>query len=1504
VRRYLHPLVFSLVGPPIVVMAIVAVLLTRKVLSAANDHLVEAVLASVGDEYDLEIQAVVEADVFSGTAHATDIVVDWRDGRPLLTADEARITFPGLLQQRLNAHIEVTGGRLWVRRDESGWFELTRLLRRKPEQKPIELPVDVLLRDCEVMYSDASGAQPAQALAQHVEASIQVIATSGRASASAYSPQTGACHVSARWDENGGTASASAQQVEGATARRVLLSYFTGDALRRVRIGDVRGHVAAAARWGPGGKVLDWVASARAEAGRFEFDKYKVDGASMDISGSPAAWTFRGETGMEGASARLDGLLAVGDRGVLVHSSVVGSGPAIERFWKYADRQDESPATGPFSVDGTITGNISAPAIRGWAHAAEGRWGDYAVQNPLAYIDVRAKESLSLRRASGSFHGRPVTADVHYDFASGQLSAAAEAESLDLASFEQLAKEGVSGAADVDAIVEGQLDDLDAVVNIRVPEVAVTRDLAEDQEPWSGMLGDLDARLVWSGGSLVVPLIRVSGDHGRLQASGSYDTEARALDFSFDTTGVLLDALKPTVDAGGTAFAAGTLTGPADHPRLDSRVEVFSPTLAGHEAALLSAQLGYQDGVLGVASGFVRKGAATAEVVGGLDLNAETPTVRDLVVSVRDLDPRQVLRPAGYEWPVRGFVNASGVVNGPVDDLSAEFSVESPEAYVDLVEVERLGARVAYGGRRVAVSDVHAEVGGGSVDGYAAIDLDGPVAAAFSLHGLQLDLLSAYLDPATALSGELNGSAGISGNADDLRAAAFGELTNVSLGGLDLGSGPIEAQYADRGIGGSLELAGPGRALDARLARFDIDERTVDASLNANTSLDDVRRVLRRLLPNVEPSTWRVAQKVDGKLAIDAQARGEIADPDLPFTASLPSLTVGRAQAGTIVAEGTLRKDSYNFHRVEWDLSGGVVSASGSYAPGGEVSGTLEASNFDAGILAPLAPALEGLQGFADVTALAQGPASSPEVDMTVGLTDFGRGELRVDSALFSLVTVRDGAIQTDGAVLQKLGYVARLSGSVPFSYDPFGISGDGPLSAELSIPEQDLKGLQVFLPGIDAERTAGIIRGPGPEDAADRPIKVSLSGTPDQPAWFGEVIVEGDSFALQGIDESLTGVRGKLRLQDETIAVDQFEAGTGSGGSLSAQAQAAITEGLDSPVSGSFSLTGVTVRQTDRDVTKRLAATVDGSGSLSGTLREPVVLGDLRLGSADIPIPAGWEAGAEKAAPPVDPEFGVTVAIAPDTWLRTKRMEARVRGTARLQRRLSSPLVNASIEVLEGKIRLPTTNLTLEPGGSITVTYDGQRGAEALAAINLDLKARTNLTAAGPLGSPVNYRIDMDVTGSLLEEGGLHMTATSSPPDLSEQRILALLGHQGFLDAFSGGDLGAALQDEFKDILGAAVLPALFEAIDPELAAKVGLETFALTYNRYEPITLNVSKELFDGLSLHYRRGLSGVEQRFEVKLLWRLPIPERVSGSFNLGWAYDDQTEHRISIEWGLQF
>jgi hypothetical protein len=518
----------------------------------------------------------------------------------------------------------------------------------------------------------------------------------------------------------------------------------------------------------------------------------------------------------------------------------------------------------------------------------------------------------------------------------------------------------------------------------------------------------------------------------------------------------------------------------------------------------------------------------------------------------------------------------------------------------------------------------------------------------------------------------------------------------------------------------------------------------------------------------------------------------------------------------------------------------------------------------------------------------------SPELTLSATVNQLAYGGYTIDQILFSQIEVREGAIQTDDALIRMGDYQARLSGRLPFHWSPISIPDDEPIRIQARLREQPLTLLSLFAP-IDPERTRGTI------DAV-----LEIEGTLAQPQPRGRLQIADGALALSDLRTALEGIGLQVEFSGQEARIVQAQARSSEGGNLRVEGAIDLS-GEQAIANLTLHADGLTLREPKLPVLEGSAqAVISGAVQVQGTLTEPQVQGALRVKRGFLYLPPELPERTAGEPLPINPRFDLRVDIADEFTLRNPNLDARMEGALQIGGALQAPKLAGEFNLRGGALSLPTARLRIEPDSVARLNYPFTNAAgETIARIELDVRASTSVVAPDFTGDPIRYRVEVNVRGPLDDPERLQLTARSDPPGLSEQRILSLLGRGQVLAAIARGDDPARVfREQLGDILTAQVLPGLLAPLETGIAEAFDLEQFTLDYTGLRPASLYLVKNLFDGVGIAYRRGIGVAGNEYQARLFYRLPFRNRLLQRLRVGFGFEHTGNRFLFIEGSLLF
>jgi autotransporter translocation and assembly factor TamB len=661
--------------------------------------------------------------------------------------------------------------------------------------------------------------------------------------------------------------------------------------------------------------------------------------------------------------------------------------------------------------------------------------------------------------------------------------------------------------------------------------------------------------------------------------------------------------------------------------------------------------------------------------------------------------------------------------------------------------------------------------------------------------------------------------------------------------------------------------------------RIETLQGTVQASLRLEGAL---REPLAQLRLNAEQLEWR-AQSL-GSLSLQAEwvglSSGDAPDADTDLARAVETVRRLRTQRAAL-------------QQLRWQAETARLEAQARYTPE-RLTADLEAAQLPLRWARLWGPSLPEVDGALDLSLIANGAPESPELTLSATLSQLNYAGYTVDQILFSQIEVREGAIQTDDALIRMGDYQARLSGRLPFHWSPLSIPDDEPIRIQARLREQPLTILSLVAP-IDPARTQGTIE-----------AVLEVDGTLAQPQPRGRLQIADGALALQDLRTALQDIGLQVAFDGREARIVQAQARSSEGGSLRIEGAIDLS-GEQAVANLTLRADGLTLREPKLPVLEGSAqAVVSGAVQVQGALTEPQVQGALRVQRGFLYLPPELPERTASEPLPVNPRFDLRVDIADEFTLRNPNLDARMEGALQIGGALQSPSLSGEFSLRSGALSLPTARLRIEPDSVARLNYPFTNAAgETIARIELDVRASTSVVAPDFTGDPIRYRVEVDVRGPLDDPERLQLTARSDPPGLSEQRILSLLGRGQVLAAIARGDDPARVfREQLGDILTAQVLPGLLAPLETGIAEAFDLEQFTLDYSGLRPASLYLVKNLFDGVGIAYRRGIGVAGNEYQARLFYRLPFRNRLLQRLRVGFGFDHTGNRFVFIEGSLLF
>ncbi|HRI44225.1 MAG TPA: translocation/assembly module TamB domain-containing protein [Fimbriimonadaceae bacterium] len=1214
-----------------------------------------------------------------------------------------------------------------------------------------------------------------------------------------------------------------------------------------------------------------------------------------------------GQVEEPGRSLRFDGAVAFGERW-----SVVGVAKAraesATRLWTPLGKL--LPPDLRFAAadwDGKIAWTDDRFEASGTLASRSATWQGETIQNSTWKLGFDGARLTATTR-SVRWEGIEFSAGIRYDLEREQLSGWAKADRTDLGALaRRFEAEGLAGSVSIQAVLTGT--PAKPIVDLAAQGQAVYR--APDEKP--RYLGLFDARGRLDQARVSLNRFALTGASGALNGYGSVALDGKGLTGKIYGGGIDLREIHP--DLAGTGFFEAAITGTVSDTFLTGRAEAYGLATRGVEIPVANA-----DFVLD------RKGITVprfAAAVGASDATGEATLVFESKKVEGRFEARRVQLEDWFGEDVAGVADVhEGVITGSLDKPTVAAKVEVGGLRVHEVDAERAFAHIVADSKSVNVTAAGIEFGPDQSIAFSGdYDLDakrGRAQGTFA--GLPLDRIP-FENEQVALDGAAQGT--FSFDADEsgvTSAAAKATVADVQVNRVSLGAGEAKVSMKEGLWAADAQIGEMERYFMLAPATYDASTKRVAAKLEAyNFPIDTVTNIFERELARFPEETQRLLDSVNGRVSGVIEVEGEASNPDVRLNdVSAGQLTIAGRSAGSVTVDANRKNGSWEVERADWNegLEGetkAVLRASGTVDESGPIAVRGDLQNFDISWLHTLVPTLPPLIGSAGFAFVLGGETKSPDL-VESALSTEGLGYVDSDgkrqvlplNLLISDLTIINGLLLANGFA-SYLDFSGKIEARAPVGAFAKGEAAER-AKVTLTANPRSLVDLEETFSFLDDKRSTGNIG-----------ASVVFDGVPGDYRVTADLITDG-TIAAKGVDTTLQGLQVVADYRQGQL---QFGAVTKSsdGGTLEVEGLSHLAEWpggefdlrewlAQSPLLGTIKIDSVTVAQ-DPKSRSRMMATVEGSIGIGGNLFEPRLQGlanePIRISGVDVTVPSEFGASPGGEAPFINPRFDqIAMVLEGPAYIRTSTANLQLGGSGAINGSLQYPGLTAGLTVEKGVFRLPTNRVELEPGGRLDFAYRTGPYIEPNATLDVRLEGRTSISARRFGDTIERYDVTLNLRGDLLQTGGVNITASSDPPDLSQEQILSILGQKDLIESFARATLrptGAAAQEL---VLG-YFLPNLVSPLTEGLAAGLNLDYLSIEYNPFDQTVITAAKTIAKGLTIVARRqvnALPGEKPRYELKLMYRPPFRNWIIGRSRFGIGIDQDRPWKITFEYGIRF
>ncbi len=1141
------------------------------------------------------------------------------------------------------------------------------------------------------------------------------------------------------------------------------------------------------------------------------------------------------------------------------------------------------------------------PGVSGRLDADRVIWGEESLAKVRTDFDL-AGELLAVRVREADWRGQRGRGAFRLDLGLQSLRAVAVVPNVQLGRLPLGgAEKRIKGTAELRAVFQGPMKRLETSLWAEgkgVVDVPERGPLAVDR---------FEARVEGQGDRFEIQRFAAFTPTGVLLADGPVAGAGGRLDLRFEAGSVNLGRWVEGLE--GVAAAKGRIGGTLESPTVEAQIVAAEITVGATRIPQVVADVSFDRGAVDVtrvrawAGGGRVEGAGRLVIADGtLSFNASGGGLALAALFGPDFAGQVSIESA----------EVSGTLDAPV--ARARLRSEAVRAYG--VELDAMTAEVSLEGQTVRVTGGRASVFEGvlvATGSYALDEGAGRFQVDFSrvpASGLGLSELGLETDG--TLSGGVEGTVDREGR---IEGDATLRLASISVNEAAIGSGEVKAQVREGRVTASGVIGTTDRYIELASFGADLEARSWAAKVNAfEIPLPELFRAARLDSRTVEPRLRELARESDGVLTgtVDLESDGLVASAPLIDLEATQLKLAGR-DAGTLKLVGSQSGPEWDLRELTWVAGPSRIAARGALRKDEAIELDLNVSNFDltwASTLLPQAPVVAGqLSGtgvLGGTIADPKGRASLFVRTETFLTEDDGNVAVPIVLNVDDLVVADRQVVATGQAYYE--GFTGGLRATVPFSAldESLRFNQRSPLRIEAEFERRPLSAFAEYLPALDHEMSEGDVAG-----------TVTVEGLLEALDVRGRASLNAPALRFKSAQATLTDASLDASFDGNRLRIVGAAKG-GQGGSARLDAGAGPIPLGKGRVEGDALLAGASLSGTlqleDINITETLpgsqaasSGTVGGSILFGGTLLAPRIGGDVTVARGVLFLPNEPMTAAE-ARYEIDPAFDRLRLNVQDVRIEAGIGSLDLYGSGELAGSLSAPEVAMPLKLAGGEFRLPNARISLAPEGDILVTLSSLGVTAGALRIDVDLEGETRIVARRSTGEFESYNVALNVTGNLLDSQNLRLTASSDPPDLRSEEILAVIGQRDLISGLAQFALGDRSDSAFlRASFYQAALPALSQGVTRGFAQGLGLDYLTLDYDPFAQFVVSAGKRLGRGLLLQGRRQVQQEGEgplRFEIKVTYRPPSRAGVLNRVRFGVGLTEAVPWRFSIDWARRF
>jgi autotransporter translocation and assembly factor TamB len=1127
--------------------------------------------------------------------------------------------------------------------------------------------------------------------------------------------------------------------------------------------------------------------------------------------------------------------------------------------------------------------------VDGQVRAQSATWSGEQLHSTSGNLHL-SSDRFAIHQLSAFWMKSPLHGDFNMSLSSQKIDGFAGIQNLSLSTVSNRFKgPSVKGFANAQVVISG--DAGHPIVDLRAEGTASANIYASQRI----YLGAVEFAGHYSEGRLRIQRLAAAGPNGVFVANGIYNYKKDNLNIIAVGNGVDLASFNDQIQ--GTGIFQIHLKGKPSAPVASGRTEIIGAEIMNQSIPFAAGTIRWDRNGLFVRDLLLTKGATRAS--GYLSWNAYDQQL-DGELRVQD-----VLLSDWIKSNASGSINIGGAtISGTLSQPIARIHGTGNSLVLGGVRIDQAGFSIVAMLDKVILRSLRLQTGEGKATASGYLDFT-PARGEIQgeAKGIPVGRLLALLPESFVVDGSVDGHFHASFNGAELtELSSEGNADKISLNGVFLGSGPWSIKKDGPEWAGYVMVGQIERFIEIPNLRYNPQTRSLNGSITAfQLSANNLFTAFKRYLPSESSELSTRLDNLEGDISLNASFDGSVDDPTVDITvAQANHLNLGGQDLGDIELKAKRADHKWHLANLSWTCADGFGKIAGEVDERGTIDLDGDLQRIPHRLLSVILPNSKPISGYSDLAFHVVGRSSSPEITASWKATNIGVQDSTVaqsDRVVFDLnlvsMKIEEGSISAKGQFFYK-GIYGDVAALIPFRY-PLEISRTAPFNVMLSLSHRSIEEFAEFAPWIDAKKTAGFIDG-----------QLAMTGSINNPEVKGNLSIDCPQWTMQNLDTALKDLKVNVLWEGRQVDVS-VKAKSSKGGDFAASGSIAnldplqvvddFQQVLSSRISGTIVTNSLHLSQ-NSGKKGSAALTANGKAELTGTLRSPLIAGKFDITDANGVAPTLVTASEEKEAPTINPRFDLSFDVAPGAKAKASNAEVVMLGSGTLSGTLYRPKVQSNFTVMKGTLKLPNARINLEEGGLMRFSYEIDRDGIPDPRLDVNLAGQTTITALRFGTTLERYSISLQIQGNLMKEGNMKVIAQSDPPDLSQDRIMAILGQ---------GDLFEGLAQWNQSTLTSYAVPVVFDAIGQKIAMGLGLEYLSIEYDLFQRTTITAARTLGGGFTLMGSRQITPStfgRDLFEIRLTYRLPFKNETLRSFMIGAGADQDRPWKFSIEFGRRF